>query len=148
VETLLAELKTARASAWRYTVTTAVAEAVAGWWRLARWLVLPLINLPLLALLGHVGYRVVRAYVEGPLLGLDYFVNAGALFALLAAAGALLASASLAGTARAVRRSGHARFVALLETLGGRLGDTIQDSLRSGREAARALLRLHAGPHQ
>jgi len=142
VETLLAELKTARASAWRYTVTTAVAEAVAGWWRLARWLVLPLINLPLLALLGHVGYRVVRAYVEGPLLGLDYFVNAGALFALLAAAGALLASASLAGTARAVRRSGHARFVALLETLGGRLGDTIQDSLNSGREAARALLRL------
>jgi hypothetical protein len=142
VETLLAELKTARASAWRYTVTTAVAEAVAGWWRLARWLVLPLINLPLLALLGHVGYRVVRAYVEGPLLGLDYFVNAGALFALLAAAGALLASASLAGTARAVRRSGHARFVALLTTLGGRLGDSIQDSVRSERDAARALLRF------
>jgi energy-coupling factor transporter ATP-binding protein EcfA2 len=142
VEMLLAELKSARASAWRYTVTTAVAEAVAGWWRTARWLVLPLINLPLLALLGHVGYRVVRAYVEGPLLGLDYFVNAGALFALLAAAGALLASASLAGTTRAVRRSGQARFVALLETLGGRMGETIQDSLRSGREAARALLRL------
>jgi energy-coupling factor transporter ATP-binding protein EcfA2 len=148
VETLLAELKTARASAWRYTVTTAVAEAVAGWWRTARWLLLPLINLPLLALLGHVGYRVVRAYVEGPLLGLDYFINAGALFALLAGAGALLASASLAGTARSVRRSGHARFVALLETLGGRLGESIQDSLRSGREAARALLRLCAGPHQ
>ncbi|WP_309888050.1 GTPase [Archangium sp.] len=148
VETLLAELKTARASAWRYTVTTAVAEAVAGWWRTARWLLLPLINLPLLALLGHVGYRVVRAYVEGPLLGLDYFINAGALFALLAGAGALLASASLAGTARAVRRSGHARFVALLETLGGRLGESIQDSLRSGREAARALLRLRAGPPQ
>ena len=148
VETLLAELKTARASAWRYTVTTAVAEAVAGWWRTARWLLLPLINLPLLALLGHVGYRVVRAYVEGPLLGLDYFINAGALFALLAGAGALLASASLAGTARAVRRSGNARFVALLETLGGRLGESIQDSLRSGREAARALLRLGAGPHQ
>ncbi len=148
VETLLAELKTARASAWRYTVTTAVAEAVAGWWRTARWLLLPLINLPLLALLGHVGYRVVRAYVEGPLLGLDYFINAGALFALLAGAGALLASASLAGTARAVRRSGHARFVALLETLGGRLGESIQDSLRSGREAARALLRRCAGPHQ
>jgi hypothetical protein len=148
VETLLAELKTARASAWRYTVTTAVAEAVAGWWRTARWLLLPLINLPLLALLGHVGYRVVRAYVEGPLLGLDYFINAGALFALLAGAGALLASASLAGTARAVRRSGHARFVALLETLGGRLGESIQDSLRSGREAARALLRLRPGPHQ
>jgi hypothetical protein len=119
-----------------------VAEAVAGWWRTARWLLLPLINLPLLALLGHVGYRVVRAYVEGPLLGLDYFVNAGALFALLAGAGALLASASLAGTTRAVRRSGRERFVSLLGALGGRLGESAQDGLRPAREAARQLLAL------
>ncbi|WNG21311.1 GTPase [Cystobacter fuscus] len=140
VETLLAELKSARASAWRYTVTTAVAEAVAGWWRTARWLVLPLINLPLLALLGHVGYRVVRAYIEGPLLGVDYFLNAGALLALLAGAGALLSSASLAGTTRAVRRAGQERFSVLLDALGVRLGEAVQDSLRPGREAARALL--------
>jgi energy-coupling factor transporter ATP-binding protein EcfA2 len=145
VETLLEELKSARASAWRYTVTTAVAETVAGWWRTARWLLLPLINLPLLGLLGHVGYRVVRAYVEGPLLGVDYFLNAGALFALLAGAGTLLASASLAGTTRAVRRAGHERFIALLGTLGGRLGDAVQDSLRPGREAARRLLSLMRG---
>ncbi|WP_395811180.1 GTPase [Archangium minus] len=142
VETLLVELKSARASAWRYTVTTAVAEAVAGWWRLARWLLLPLINLPLLALLGHVGYRVVRAYLEGPLLGVDYFINAGALFAVLAGAGALLASVSLAGTTRAVRRAGLGRFTSLLGVLGGRLGESVQDSFRSGREAARALLQL------
>ena len=142
VDTLLAELKAARASAWRYTLTTAVAEAVAGWWRTARWLLLPLINLPLFALLGHVGYRVARAYIEGPLLGVDYFLNAGALFALLAGTGALLASASLAGTTRAVRRVGLIRFTALLDALGARLGESVQDSLRSGREAARALLRL------
>jgi hypothetical protein len=134
-------LKSARASAWRYTITTAVAEAVAGWWRTARWLVLPLINLPLLALLAHVGYRVVRAYIEGPLLGVDYFLNAGALLALLAGAGALLSSASLAGTTRAVRRAGLERFTTLLEALGIRLGEAVQDSLRPGREAARALLR-------
>jgi hypothetical protein len=116
---------------------------VARWWRMARWLLLPLINLPLLALLGHVGYRVVRAYVEGPLLGVDYFLNAGALFALLAGGGALLASASLAGAARSVRRAGLGRFSALLDALGTRLvGESVQDSLRPGREAARALLRL------
>ena len=149
VETLLVELKSARASAWRYTVTTAVAEAVAGWWRTARWLLLPLINLPLLGLLGHVGYRVVRAYVEGPLLGLEYFINAGALFALLAGAGALLASASLAGTTRAVRRSGRERFVSLLGALGGRLGEATQEGLRPPREAARRLLVLtRATPYQ
>ncbi|RKH88403.1 hypothetical protein D7Y04_43725, partial [Corallococcus sp. AB038B] len=70
VDAMLEEVRAARAAAWRYTATTGVAEAVAGWWRTARWLVLPLINLPLLVLLGHVGYRVVRAYVEGPLLPL------------------------------------------------------------------------------
>ncbi|WP_434391749.1 GTPase [Melittangium boletus] len=142
LDTLLAELKAARASAWRYTLTTAVAGAVARWWRTARWLLLPLINLPLFALLAHVGYRVVRAYVEGPLLGVDYFLNAGALFALLAGAGALLASASLAGTTRAVRRAGLERFGVLLEALGARFGESVQGGLRSGREAARALLRL------
>jgi energy-coupling factor transporter ATP-binding protein EcfA2 len=141
LETLLAELKATRASAWRYTLTTAVAEAVATWWRTARWLLLPLLNLPLLVLLAHVGYRVVRAYVQGPLLGVDYFLNAAALFALLTGAGALLASASLAGTTRAVRRRGLARFGSLLDALAGRLGETVQDSLRAGREAARALLR-------
>ncbi|WP_430384365.1 GTPase [Archangium violaceum] len=142
VETLLAELRSARASAWRYTLTTAVAETVARWWRTARWLLLPLVNLPLLALMGHVGYRVVRAYVEGPLLGVDYFLNAGALFALLAGAGALLTSLSLAGTTRAVRRAGLERFVALLGALGGRMGESVQESILTGREAARAFLRF------
>ncbi|MDC0712765.1 50S ribosome-binding GTPase [Stigmatella sp. ncwal1] len=139
---LLAELQAARAQTWRYTVTTAIAEAVAGWWRVARWGVLPLINLPLFALLGHVGYRVVRAYVEGPLLGGDYFLNAGALFVLLAGAGALLASASLTGAGRAAHRAGKDRFTQTLATLSGRLGEAVEDSLRPGREAARGLLSL------
>jgi hypothetical protein len=142
VEVLLEEVRAARAGAWRYTATTGVAEAVAGWWRTARWLVLPLINLPLLALLGHVGYRVVRAYVEGPLLPMEYFVNAGALFALLSGAGALLASASLAGAARRAGAAGRARFVEALAALGGRLGEAVDDGLRPGRQAAKGLLAL------
>lgn len=142
LDTLLAEVRTARAGAWSYTATTGVAEAVAGWWRTARWLVLPLINLPLLALLGHVGWRVVRAYVEGPLLPMEYFVNAGALFALLAGAGALLASASLAGAARRAGAAGRSRFVEALAALGGRLIEAVDDGLRPGREAAKRLLAL------
>jgi hypothetical protein len=142
VDTLLDDVRAARAGAWRYTATTGVGEAVAGWWRTARWLVLPLINLPLLGLLGHVGYRVVRAYVEGPLLPLEYFVNAGALFVLLAGAGALLASASLAGAARRAGAAGRARFVEALAALGGRLIEAVDDGLRTGREAAKRLLAL------
>jgi energy-coupling factor transporter ATP-binding protein EcfA2 len=144
-DTLLVELQSVRSSTWRYTATTAVAEAVSSWWRVARWLVLPLINLPLFALLGHVGYRVVRAYLEGPLLTMEYFVNAGALFLLLAAGGALLASASLAGAGRAAHRAGRARFTEALATLSGRLGEAIEDSLRPGRDAARRLLGLIRG---
>ncbi|MCP3139851.1 GTPase [Pyxidicoccus xibeiensis] len=142
LDALLDAVRAARAGAWRYTATTGVAEAVAGWWRTARWLVLPLINLPLLALLGHVGWRVVRAYVEGPLLPMEYFVNAGALFVLLAGAGALLASASLAGAARRASTAGRARFVETLAALGGRLVEAVDDGLRPGREAARRILAL------
>ncbi len=142
VDAMLDAVRLARAGAWRYTATTGVAEAVSGWWRVARWLVLPLINLPLLGLLGHVGYRVVRAYVEGPLLPMEYFVNAGALFVLLAGAGALLASASLAGAARRAGAAGRARFVEALAALGGRLVEAVDDGLRPGREAARRLLAL------
>ena len=142
---LLEELQAVRASTWSYTATTAVAEAVSGWWRVARWLVLPLINLPLFALLGHVGYRVVRAYLEGPLLTVDYFVNAGALFLLLAGGGALLASGSLAGASRAARRAGRLRFTQALATLGGRLGEAVDEALRPGRDAARRLLGLVRG---
>lgn len=144
-DTLLAELQAVRASTWRYTATTAVAEAVARWWRVARWLVLPLINLPLFALLGHVGYRVVRAYLEGPLLTTEYFVNAGALFVLLAGAGALLASGSLAGAGRVAHRAGQLRFIEALTTLSGRLGEAVEDTLRPGRDAARRLLGLIRG---
>lgn len=144
-ETLLADLQAVRASTWRYTATTAVAEAVARWWRVARWLVLPLINLPLFALLGHVGYRVVRAYLEGPLLTTEYFVNAGALFVLLAGVGALLASGSLAGAGRAAHRAGRLRFTEALATLSGRLGEAVEDTLRPGRDAARRLLSLIRG---
>ena len=144
-DTLLVELQAVRSSTWRYTATTAVAEAVSSWWRVARWLVLPLINLPLFALLGHVGYRVVRAYLEGPLLTMEYFVNAGALFLLLAAGGALLASASLAGAGRAAHRAGRTRFMEALATQSGRLGEAVENSLRSGRDAARRLLGLIRG---
>ncbi|WP_224362472.1 GTPase [Hyalangium versicolor] len=144
-DTLLTELQAARASTWRYTATTAIAEAVSRWWRVARWLVLPLINLPLFALLGHVGYRVVRAYLEGPLLTVEYFVNAGALFVLLAGAGALLASGSLAGAGRTAHRAGRTRFTEALATLSRRLGETVEDALRPGRDAARRLLGLIRG---
>ncbi|XXF78710.1 50S ribosome-binding GTPase [Myxococcaceae bacterium GXIMD 01537] len=146
VDTLLEALQAARASAWRYTSSTAVGEAVAQWWRTARWLVLPLINLPLLVLLGHVGYRVVRAYLEGPLLSVEYFLNAGALFVLLAGAGALLASASLAGAASRVRRAGRARFASAHAALGGRLTEAVEHGLGPGRQAARRLVsRIRAG---
>jgi energy-coupling factor transporter ATP-binding protein EcfA2 len=141
-DTLLTELQAVRASTWRYTATTAVAEAVSSWWRVARWLVLPLINLPLFALLGHVGYRVVRAYLEGPLLSMEYFLNAGALFLLLAGVGALLSSASLAGAGRVALRAGRLRFTEALATLSGRLGEAVEDALRPGRDAARRLLGL------
>ncbi|MBN1210573.1 MAG: 50S ribosome-binding GTPase [Myxococcaceae bacterium] len=141
-DTLLTQLQAVRASTWRYTATTAVAEAVSGWWSVARWLVLPLINLPLFALLGHVGYRVVRAYLEGPLLSMEYFLNASALFLLLAGGGALLSSASLAGAGRVALRAGRTRFTEALATLSGRLGEAVEDSLRSGRDAARRLLGL------
>ena len=144
---VLVQLAAARSGAWRYTEGSAVAEAVGGWWRLARWLVLPLINLPLFALLAHVGYRVVRAYVEGPLLGAEYFLNAAALFLLLAGLGALLASASLAGATRRAGSAGRGRFAAALGSLGLRLGDAVDDGLRPARDAARRLLAICRGGH-
>nr|WP_228531151.1 MULTISPECIES: GTPase [Myxococcaceae] len=142
---VLAQLAAARSGAWRFTEGTAVGEAVARWWRGARWALLPLINLPLFALLAHVGYRVVRAYVQGPLLGSEYFLNAAALFLLLAGVGALLASLSLAGAARRAGTAGRGRFAAALGALGLRLGDAVDDGLRPARDAARRLLTVSRG---
>ena len=134
--TLLEELRTTRAAAWRFTESTGVAESVAHWWKTARWLLLPLINLPLLALLVHVAWTVGRAYVQGPLLGLDYFLTTSALFAVMAGTGALLASASLSGAARRAERAGLAAFRLSLTRLGLRLTEAVEESFRPGRDAA------------
>ena len=91
--------------------------AVQGWWHWARLLLVPLVQLPLLGLVGHVGYRVARAYWEGQWLPGGYFLNAGVLALLWTVAGTVVASLTLAGVAAAVARSGEAakQLVSLIE---------------------------------
>src|SRR5690606_30605450 len=109
-ESLAVRFQVLREEAWTRTEGSAVAEAVSRWWTWARWLLLPLVNLPLLALLAHVAWKVVRAYIEGPHLPFDYYMNAVALFAVLAAVGGTLASWTLTGATQRVRRAGMQRF--------------------------------------
>ncbi len=144
---LLARLQELRAAAWSYTERDAVSRVVHGWWRWARLLLLPLINLPLFALLCHVAYNVVRSYLWGPpYLGLDYFLNAGALALVLSIAGALVASASLAGAAARVRRAAVERFDTSLAALGAELMQGTEAALAPAVAAARQLAELGAEP--
>ena len=139
-DALAAGFQSLREEAWARTEGSAVAEAVAGWWRWARWLILPLVNLPLLALLGHVAYRVVRAYLEGPLLSGAYYLNALALFVVLAAAGGTLASWTLTGATKRVRRAGEQRFEERLAETFSPMAEHVQGALAGPREAARQLV--------
>lgn len=129
-----------RADAWRDLEGTAVEEAVAGWWRWARVLLLPLLQLPLLLLFVDVGFRTVRAYLFGPLLEVRFYVNALALGLLLTAAGAALASLSLAGVTARVRRGGVRRFRLGLEAAEASLLAKLDAALDAPRAAAQALL--------
>jgi len=98
VEELLTALQALRESAWAFTERDAVEQAVSRWWKWARFILLPVVNLPLLVLVGHVAYNVIRAYWEGKYLGFEYFLNAGALAVILSVGGAWLGSLSLART--------------------------------------------------
>lgn len=143
---LLEALVELRAHAWRATEESAVAGAVAGWWRWARWLLLPVINLPLLALFGHVAYQVVRAYLFGPYLGADYFMNALALAVLLVVSGGMLASWSLAGATRRVRHEGLRRFEEALQQREAELLQVAGSALGPARRAAAELLAIEPWP--
>ncbi len=136
---LLVNLAEVRAAAWQQTEQRGVTEAIIAWWRWARLLLLPLVNLPLLALLGHVGYRVAKAYVYGPYLGVDYFLNASALAVALTGAGALLGSLSLAGVARKARREGQRRFTQGLDALFAAQQQRCREAMGPARAAARQL---------
>lgn len=139
VPSVLEALASTRANAWAHAQGTAVAAAVARWWRWARFLLLPLVNLPLFALAAHVAYRVVRAYVFGPYLEANFFLNALALAVVLSLGGALLASLSLAGLARRVRVSARRAFEASLEELHRGLLEGTQAAGLDALNAAEAL---------
>jgi GTPase SAR1 family protein len=138
---LLDALREGRAAAWRYTRERAVPEAVNRWWSVARWLLLPLVNLPMLALFGHVAYRVINAYLHPPYLGVDFFLNALALAGVVTGAGSLLASISLLGVTRVARTAGREKFEGALAALEAELTDQGRAALEGPREAARKLAR-------
>ncbi len=139
-EAWAAQLQRARAAAWRDVEGLGVQDAVGRWWRWARLLLFPLVQLPLLVLLGDVAYRTVRAYLFGPLLDGRFYLNAAALGLVWTAAGTLLASLSLGGVAARVRRAGARRFaegVAAAETA---LRAEVKGALAVPLAAAEALL--------
>jgi energy-coupling factor transporter ATP-binding protein EcfA2 len=140
-ETLGAEWLAVRTAAWRTTLDTGVADATRRWWRWARWILLPLVNLPLLALFAHVAWQVGRAYLEGRYLGLDFFLTAGALAILLAVAGGVLASLTLAGAAARARALGVERFTNALAEHQTLTVARVRESLRASRAAAERLAR-------
>lgn len=133
------ELERVRAAAWRDVEGLGVEEAVARWWRWARVLLLPLVQLPLLALFADVAWRTLRAYLFGPLLEPRFYVNAAALGLLFAGAGAIVASLSLAGVASRVRRAGLRRFLLGLDAAEASLLNAVRDALAVPRAAAEAL---------
>ncbi len=141
---LLAALTAIREAAFAYTRDEAIAEAANRWWRWARWLLLPLVNLPLLALFADVAYRVVRGYWQQQYVGASYFLNALALGALLSLAGATIASASLRGAVSAALRLGRGRFDAALADLAAGLLDRVRRAEDEGRRAGRLLGSLRA----
>ena len=139
-EELARSFQLLREEAWELTEGSAVAEAVQAWWRWARWLLLPLVNLPLLALLVHVAWKVIQAYVEGPHLSVGYYLNALAFFAVLAAAGGTLSSWTLTGATRRVRRAGVHRFEEGLAEAFAPLSANVQGSFDRPARAARQLV--------
>jgi energy-coupling factor transporter ATP-binding protein EcfA2 len=138
-EAFAATLSALRAQAWADVEGFGVEYAVARWWRWARLLLFPLLQLPLLALFADVAFRTVRAYLLGPLLDVRFYVNAAALGLLLTAAGAALAGLSLAGVASRVRRAGAAHFRKGLEAAEASLVDAVHAALDGPRRAAQAL---------
>ncbi|MGO8968740.1 MAG: GTPase [Myxococcaceae bacterium] len=136
-----AQLERARAAAWRDVEGFGVEQAVARWWRWARLLLLPVVQLPLLVLLGDVAFRTVRAYLVGPLLDGRFYLNAAALALVWTAAGTLLASLSLGGVAARVRRAGARRFAEGLAAAEASLEADVQGALAIPLAAAEALLR-------
>lgn len=134
-----AQLGQVRAAAWQDVEGFGVEKTVAGWWKWARLLLLPLVQLPLLLLFADVAFRTVRAYLVGPLLEGRFYVNAAALGLLVAAVGATLCSLSLAGVQARVRRLGAARFQEGLDAAQASLVEGVQGALAVPRAAALAL---------
>ncbi len=84
--------------------------AVTRWWQWARLLLLPVVQLPLLALVAHVGYRVARAYWEGPLAPRRLLSERRRCLPLLwTVAGTVVAALTLSGVAAGVVRTGRRR---------------------------------------
>lgn len=135
----LAQLAAARGLAWREVTGPTLDAAVQGWWRWARLLLVPLVQLPLLALVGHVGYRVARAYWEGQWLPGGYFLNAGVLALLWTVAGTVVAALTLAGVAAGVARSGEVAFLRAVDGVSADLRAEVARALAGPREAARQL---------
>ena len=135
------ELAEVRAAAWRHIEGLDIERAAARWWRWARFLLRPLLELPLLALLADVAWRTVRAYLWGPLLEPRYYVNAAALALVWAAGGACLAGLSLAGVAAGVQRTGARRFAEGLDAAEGALRERVSRALDGPRAAAEAVAR-------
>ncbi len=142
VEGLAEAFARARAFVWESTATLSLAEAVKSWWRVARFFLLPLINLPLLALFCHVAYRVVRGYLEGNYVGADFLLNALALAGLIAAGGGALASLTLYGVRRRIVSRGRQRFETTLRDLSGQYIAAAHEGERTGRDAAQRVLAL------
>ncbi len=155
-EAWAATLERTRAAAWRDAEGLGVEQAVARWWRWARVLLVPVVQLPLLVLLGDVAFRTLRAYLLGPLLDVRYYVNAAALALVWTATGTLLAGLSLAGVATRVRRRGAQRFAEGLAAAEASLQGEVHGALALPLAAAEALLaegtvvqaRPSAGPQQ
>ncbi len=142
VEVLAESFARVRSAAWEATSTLSLAEAVKQWWKIARFFLLPLINLPLLALFGHVAYRVVRGYLEGQYVGADFLLNAAALAGLIAAGGGGLASITLFGVRRRIVSSGRQRFEAMLADLSAQHVAAAREGDQGPREAAQRVLAL------
>jgi energy-coupling factor transporter ATP-binding protein EcfA2 len=133
------QLSVVRAAAWRDVEGFGVEEAVARWWKWARVLLLPVVQLPLLLLFADVAFRTVRAYLFGPLLEVRFYVNAAALGFLVASVGAILASLSLGGVVARVRRLGARRFQEGLDAAEASLAASVTGALAVPRAAAEAL---------
>ena len=136
----VARLAGARALAWREVTGPMLDGAVQAWWKWARLLLVPLVQLPLLGLVAHVGYRVARAYWEGKWLPGGYFLNAGVLALLWTVAGTVVAGLTLAGVAATVARAGEAAFLRAVDGVNTDLRGEVDRALERPREAARQLI--------